>query len=96
MSPANQPADESRREKLLPQASIRFLLLTIGGSAVVMVIFRIALVDEAIWAQVIALMLSVAFVPFLTYIILFVVANSFALTSKPLRSNLNQAPETKN
>lgn len=96
MSPANQPADETRREKLLPQASIRFLLLTIGGSAVVMVIFRIALVDEAIWAQVIALMLSVTLVPFVTYIVLFLLASCFAVTSKPLRSSLKQDPETQN
>jgi len=96
MSPANQPTDETRREKLLPQASIRFFLLTIGGSAVIMVIFRIALIDKAMWAQVLALMLSATLVPFVTYIVLFLLANCFAVTSQPLRSSLKQAPETQN
>ena len=96
MSPANQAANETKREKLLPQASIRFFLLTIGGSAIIMVIFRIALIDKAMWAQVIALMLSVTLLPFATYIVLFLLASCFAVTSKPLRSSLQQEPETQN
>ena len=96
MSPANQAADETRREKLLPQASIRFFLLTIGGSAIIMVIFRIALIDKAMWAQVLALMLSATLVPFVTYIVLFLLASCFAVTSQPLRSSLKQDPETHN
>lgn len=55
MSSAKQPAaDESQREKLMPQSSAKFFLLTIGGSAVIMVIFHLALLGEAISAQVLA------------------------------------------
>ncbi|HBV64448.1 MAG TPA: hypothetical protein DEF45_15665 [Rhodopirellula sp.] len=78
----------------MPQASIRFLLLTIGGSAVIMVIFRLALIGEATWAIVIALMLSLICAMFLIYLVLFLVANGLAASAKPLRSSVTQASES--
>lgn len=96
MKSASNPADEPRREKLMPQASIRFFLLTIGGSAMIMVIFRIALLSEAIWAIVIALLFSLICVMFLIYLALFLVANALAASAKSLRSNAPHVSELQN
>lgn len=96
MSPAPSTADEPQREKLLPQASIRFFLLTIGGSGIIMFIFRLAIVGEATWAIVIALMLSLVFAMFATYFVLFLVASALATSAKPLRSSLSRDSESQN
>lgn len=101
----SQQADtESKplREKLLPQASLRFLLLLIGGSAVMMFIFRMALVQDNHWAKVTAMLFTMIVACFVAYATLFLLANLFSVSTRPLRSalgyestKLNPSPEEK-
>jgi len=87
---SNQGDTESKplREKLLPQASLRFFLLLIGGSAVVMFVFRMALLQENYWAKIAALLFVMLVACFAAYATLFLLANLFSISTRPLRSAL--------
>ena len=74
------------REKLLPQASLRFFLLLIGLSAGVMVVFRLALLQDSYWARIVAVMFAITGACFIGYAVIFFLANLFSLSTRPLRS----------
>ena len=93
-----QPTDTEPtplREKLLPQASIRFFLVLIGASAVVMVVFRSALVGEAYWTKIAALVFATTVACFAAYASLFLLANLFSVSMRPVRSALGYESEKK-
>ena len=76
------------REKILPQASLRFFLGLIGVSAAIMVVFRLALVAELLWAKIIVLLFVMVMTSFAFYVMLFFFAGLFAASTKPVRSAL--------
>lgn len=79
---------EPLRQQLMPQTSIRFFLLLIGTSALVMLVFRAAIVGAALWAKIAALLITVAGSCFLAYAGVFLVANLFSATASPLLNSL--------
>jgi low affinity Fe/Cu permease len=83
---SNTPSTDSKplRERLLPQTSIRFLMLAIVLSAIVMVIFREALVGGSAWAKVVALLIQTGAASFIAYTCMFLIANVFSATTQPL------------
>lgn len=83
------------REKLIPQTSLRFFLVLIGVSAGVMVVFRVAFLQESYWAKVLALMFAVTTTCFLSYAALFLLANLFSVSTRPLRSALSKRGDVK-
>ena len=72
------------RERLLPQTSIRFFLLLIGGCAVLMYIFRAATVGDAFWAKIVSLLITIVILSFVVYLCVFLVANLFTTTTSSL------------
>lgn len=82
----NLPSTESKplRERLLPQTSIRFYLLLIGASAVVMYIYRAAFLGDAFWAKIASLLITVAGGCAISYVVLFLLANLFSATASSL------------
>jgi hypothetical protein len=93
MTESTEAAPAPRPEKLLPQASLKFFMLLIGGSAIVMVIFRLALTQDVYWARIAALLFSITFACFASYFVLFVLANLFAASTRPLRTVLGYGVE---
>ena len=70
-------------ETLMPQTSIRFLLLLIGGSALVMVVFRAA--GEGFYAaRITTLLIMTVAGCFAVYAALFLIANIFSSTTAPI------------
>ncbi len=92
----NLPSTESKplRERLIPQTSIRFYLLLIGASAVVMYIYRAAFVNGAFWAKIASLLITITGGCFLAYAGCFLVANLFSATTSPLLNSLSSASES--
>lgn len=86
----NLPSIESKplRERLIPQTSIRFFLLLIGASALVMYIYRAAFVGDAFWAKIASLLITIVGGCFWTYAGFFLVANLFSATTSPLLNRL--------
>ena len=84
------------REKVLPQTSLRFFLGLIGISAAIMVVFRLALVAEVLWAKIVALLFVMATTSFAVYVILFFFAGLFSASTKPVRSALAQNSDSQN
>lgn len=86
----NSPGTESKplRERLIPQTSIRFFLLLIGASALVMYIYRAAIVGDAFWAKIASLLITTVGGCFLAYACSFLVANLFSATTSPLLNSL--------
>ncbi len=87
---ADQPrgwdaSTESRplHEKLMPQTSIRFLMILIAGSALVMLVFRAA-IDGSPVARIASLLITTVGGCFLTYACLFLIANVFSSTTAPI------------
>lgn len=80
------PSTQSRplRERLLPQASIRFFLFLIGTSALVMVTFRAAFIGQQLWAKIASLLITTAGGCFIVYALLFFVARALAATADPI------------
>jgi hypothetical protein len=73
-SDAGQPV----RERWLPQTSIRFFVALIGISALVMYIFRAALMDDVLWAKCASLVIMTAIGCFFSYALLFLITLPFA------------------
>ena len=92
----NSPSTESKplRERLIPQTSIRFFLVLIGASAVVMYIYRAAFVGDAFWAKIASLLITIAGGCFLAYAGCFLVANLFSATTSPLLNSLSSENES--
>lgn len=88
VSQKSEPDSKPLREKLLPQASLRFFLVLIGISALVMVTFRFALVDGVLWAKVVALLFTIVTASFAAYTVLFLLAGLFTASTQPVRSAL--------
>ncbi len=86
----NLPSTESKplRERLIPQTSIRFFLLLIGSSALVMYVYRAAIVGDAVWAKIAALLITIVGGCFLAYAGFFIVANLFSAATSPLLNRL--------
>lgn len=59
-------------------------MLLIMVAAVIMVIFREAIVGDAAFAKIAALLVQTIAASFIAYAVLFVIANFFALTTDPL------------
>ena len=78
-------ATESKplREKLLPQTSIRFYLILIGFSALIMVVFRSAAGGTS-WARIASLLIATIIGCFIVYTALFLIANLFSSTTAPI------------
>lgn len=83
--PSPDTQSKPLRERLLPQTSIRFFLVLIGASAVVMYTFRAAVVDDRFWAKILALLIATASGCFFAYAGLFLLANLLTATTAPLR-----------
>lgn len=79
-------------EKLAPQTSIRFILVLIGVSALVMLVFRSA-VDGNSPARIAVLLISTTVGCFATYAGLFLIANLFSVTTAPIAHALESASE---
>ncbi|MEM1069168.1 MAG: hypothetical protein AAGG48_06705 [Planctomycetota bacterium] len=98
-TPSSEPESKQLREKLLPQASLRFFLLLIGISAGVMVVFRLAFMQDFYWAKILALLGTMVAACFAGYAAMFLLANLFAVSTRPIRSALvgdveNAPPES--
>lgn len=72
----------------MPQASLRFFLLLIGASAVIMFIFRLAFTGDSYWAKIVALLFTILVACFAAYATMFLLANLFAVSTRPIRSAL--------
>ncbi len=81
------------REKLLPQASIRFFMVLIAASAMVMVIYRMAFVAERMWAKISVLLISTIGGCFLVYALLFLIANLFTASTAPIRDAIESSTQ---
>ncbi len=92
----NLPSTESKplRERLIPQTSIRFFLLLIGSSALVMYVYRAAIVGDAFWAKIASLLITIVGGCFLAYAGFFLVANLFSATTSPLLNRLPHGSES--
>ena len=77
-------------ERLMPQTSIRFLLILIGGSALVMVVFRAA--GEGFYAaRIMTLLILTVAGCFAVYAALFLIANIFSSTTAPIAQVLESS-----
>lgn len=78
-------------EKLLPQTSIRFFLMLIGASALVMLVFRSASGGSS-WARIVSLLITNVGACFMVYAILFLIANLLSSTTEPIVRVIDAAP----
>lgn len=92
-TPSTEPDSKPPREKLLPQASLRFFLLLIGFSALIMVVYRIAFTGEGYAPKLAALLFTIIVACFGAYAALFFLANLFSVTTRPFRSALGYDSE---
>jgi hypothetical protein len=81
-------------EKLIPQTSIRFLFVLIGGSALMMVVFRAA-GDGLPVARILTLLIMTVAGCFAVYAALFLVANVFSSTTAPIVQALESASSSR-
>jgi hypothetical protein len=88
------PSTQSKplRERLLPQASIRFFMYLIGVSALVMYTFRAAFVGDAFWAKIVSLLIVTCGGCFFAYATLFFLASLFTATTTPLQRSFEPLP----
>ena len=75
-------------ERSLPQASIRFFILLIALSAIVMLTFRAAIVGGHLWAKIGSLLIATSIGCFLAYTGLFLVAFLFSTATSALWKTL--------
>jgi len=80
------------REKLMPQTSIRFFLLLIAVSAVVMLVFRSAAGGAGL-ARIVTLLISTSAGCFIAYAVSFLVGNLFSATAAPLADAIDSATD---
>ncbi len=87
------PSTESQPlpEKLLPRTSIRFFLMLIGVSALVMLVFRSASGGSS-WARIVSLLITNVGACFMVYAILFLIANLLSSTTAPLIRVIDPTP----
>ena len=85
---------ESKRihERLIPQASIRFFLLLIALSALVMLVFRSAAGGSNL-ARIASLLLSTVAGCFIAYAVSFLIGNLFSATVAPLADRIEPATD---
>ncbi|WP_145343762.1 hypothetical protein [Rosistilla ulvae] len=65
-------------ERAMPQWSLRFLMLLVTLSAMLMWVFRAAIIENVFWAQCVAVVLATAIGCFAMYALAFALASLFA------------------
>lgn len=75
---------ETLRQKLIPQASIRSLIMLITASAVVMWIARRMLIGDMFWAKCFGAVLATIALCFVSYAAIFLLSHLFTIATSPL------------
>ncbi len=90
----DQPSTDSKpvAEKILPQTSMRFLLILIIVSAVIMTIVRMSSENAAFWTKIIVLLLATSAGCFLVYVILFLIASLMTSATEPIVEAIEKQP----
>lgn len=81
------------KERLLPQASIRFFMILIGVCAFGMYTLRTAIVQDQLWAKIASLVIATIIGCYVVYAILFFLANVFTATTAPLAKSVGAQPD---
>ena len=87
--------DQSPRklsQRLMPQASIRSLIVLIAASAVTMWMVRAMFIGNFFWAKCAGVILLTVFGCFVAYASLFLLAHLFTIVTSPIVSAIESAP----